>query len=164
MDTLQQLTQVPVAKTGMLIRKPAAEVFAAFVEPQITTKFWFTKSSGRLEPGRQIKWEWEMFGASTQLTVKALEPHKRIVIEWQGYSGPTIVEWRFTPMDAGTFVTIIESGFTGNGDELVRYATTSTQGFTWTLAGLKALLEHGIELNLVRDRFPNGPQHPYPDQ
>ena len=50
MGTLQ-LTQVPVAKTGMLIRKPAAEVFAAFVEPQITTRFWFSKSSGRLEPG-----------------------------------------------------------------------------------------------------------------
>jgi uncharacterized protein YndB with AHSA1/START domain len=164
MDTLQQLTQVPVAKTGMLIRKPAAEVFAAFVEPEITTKFWFTKSSGRLEPGRQIKWEWEMFGASTQLTVKTLEPHRRIAIEWQGYSGPTTVEWRFTPMDAGTFVTITESGFTGTGDELARYATTSTQGFTWTLAGLKALLEHGLQLNLVQDRFPNGPQHPYPDQ
>jgi uncharacterized protein (DUF2249 family) len=28
-------------------------------------------------------------------------------------------------------------------------------GFTMVLAGLKALLEHGIELNLVADHFPN---------
>ena len=28
-------------------------------------------------------------------------------------------------------------------------------GFTIVLAGLKALLEHGIELNLVRDQFPD---------
>jgi uncharacterized protein YndB with AHSA1/START domain len=44
----------------MLIRKPVAEVFEAFVNPDITTKFWFTKSSGRLEAGKQVQWEWEM--------------------------------------------------------------------------------------------------------
>jgi hypothetical protein len=42
--------------------------------------------------------------------------------------------------------------------------SSSTEGFTWTLAGLKALLEHNIRLNLVADRFPNGPHDPYPDQ
>jgi uncharacterized protein YndB with AHSA1/START domain len=163
MATLQ-LTRVPVAKTGMLIRKPAAEVFAAFVEPKITTRFWFSKSSGRLEPGKKIRWDWEMFGAGTDVTVKALEPNRRILIEWDGYSGRTAVEWKFTPMEGGTFVTVIESGFTGEGDEVADNACVSTQGFTWTLAGLKALLEHGIELNLVRDRFPQGPKHPYPDE
>lgn len=40
------LTQAPIAKAEMLIRKPVAEVFEAFVNPEITTKFWFTKSSG----------------------------------------------------------------------------------------------------------------------
>jgi hypothetical protein len=45
MNTLQ-LTQAPVAKAEMLIRKRMAEVFAAFVDPEITTGFWFTKSSG----------------------------------------------------------------------------------------------------------------------
>jgi uncharacterized protein YndB with AHSA1/START domain len=47
-----KLTQVPVSKTGMLIRRPAAEVFEAFVNPEITTKFWVTKSSGSLEAGK----------------------------------------------------------------------------------------------------------------
>jgi len=32
----------------------------------------------------------------------------------------------------------------------------STGGFTIVLAGLKALLEHNIQLNLVADRFPKG--------
>jgi hypothetical protein len=31
------------------------------------------------------------------------------------------------------------------------------------LAGLKAWLEHGVQLNLVADRFPNGPADPYPE-
>lgn len=160
-----QLKKLPVAKTGMLVRRPVADVFAAFIDPQITTQFWFTKSSGRLEPGKQIKWEWEMYGASTQVSVKTVEPHKRILIEWDGYSGRTTVEWKFASQEKGTtFVSITESGWTGDGDELVSYVSDSTQGFTWTLAGLKALLEHNLRLNLVADRFPKGPDEPYPDE
>ena len=139
----------------MLIRKPVAEVFEAFIDPRITSKFWFTQGSGRLELGKQTTWEWEMYGHATQVTPKVIELNKRLVIEWQGYSGPTTVEWTFEPYDYNsTFVNITESGWTGNADELIKYATESSQGFTWVLAGLKALLEHNIQLNLVADRFP----------
>ena len=152
-----QLTQVPISKTGMLIRRPVADVFEAFVNPDITTKFWFTKSSGRLEAGKQIQWEWEMYDISISVTAKAIEPNKRIVIEWPGYSGLSTVEWTFAPQkDGTTFVSITEAGFTGDGDELVKQVTDSTQGFTLVLAGLKALLEHNIRLNLVADRYPKG--------
>ena len=152
-----QLTQAPVAKTGMLIRKPVEDLFEAFVNPDITTKFWFTKGSGRLEVDKQVQWDWEMYDVSAQVTAKTIEPNKRIVIEWPGYSGPTAVEWVFAPQkDDTTFVTITETGFTGDGDELVQQVTASTQGFTLVLAGLKAFLEHNIRLNLVADRFPKG--------
>ena len=152
-----QLTQVPVAKTGMLIRKPVADVFEAFVNPDITTRFWFTKGSGRLAAGQQVQWEWEMYGFSIPVTVKAVEPDERILIEWPGKNGPTTVEWLFKSLEDGsTFVSITNSGFTGDGDELVKQATDSTQGFTLVLAGLKALLEHGVRLNLVADRYPKG--------
>jgi uncharacterized protein YndB with AHSA1/START domain len=156
MDDLQ-LSQAPIMKTGMLIRRPAAEVFEAFVNPDVTTKFWFTKSSGRLAAGKQVQWEWEMYGISIPVTVKALEPSQRIVIEWPGHNGPTTVEWIFKPLEDGTtFVSITNSGFTGDGDSLVRQATDSTQGFSLVLAGLKALLEHNVRLNLVADRYPKG--------
>jgi hypothetical protein len=36
-----------------------------------------------------------------------------------------------------------------------RKTILSTEGFTLVLAGLKALLEHNIILNLVPDRFPD---------
>ena len=159
MDNLQ-LTQVPVSKTGMLIRRKVADVFEAFISPEITTKFWFTKSSGRLETSRQIQWEWEMYNVSALVTVKAIEQNKRILIEWPGYSGPSTVEWIFAPQkDGTTFVSITETGFTGNGDELVKQLADSTQGFTLVLAGLKALLEHNVQLNLVADRYPEGIEH-----
>ena len=156
MDHLQ-LTQVPVTKTGMLIRKPVEEVFEAFINPDVTTKFWFTKSSGRLEEGEQVQWEWEMYNVSVPVSVQTIEPNRRIVTTWPGYSSLTTVEWNFEPQEDGTtFVRITESGFTGNGDELVKQVTSSTGGFSLVLAGLKALLEHNIQLNLVQDRFPRG--------
>jgi uncharacterized protein YndB with AHSA1/START domain len=164
MDNLR-LKQDPVAKTGMLIRKPVADVVEAFVDPGITTKFWFTKSNGRLEIGKRITWEWEMYDASTQINVKVIERNRRIVIDRDGYSGRTQVEWKFAlQTDHATFVSITGSGWTGSGDELVKFATDSTEGFTWRLARLKALLEHNIRLNAVADRFPRGPAEPYPDE
>ena len=91
----------------MLIRRPVADVFETFIDPAVTTKFWFTKSSGRLEAGKQVKWEWEMYEVSTQVTVKVIEPNKRIVIEWLGYSGLATVEWIFASQkDGTTFVSI----------------------------------------------------------
>jgi uncharacterized protein YndB with AHSA1/START domain len=71
-----RLTQVPVARTGMLIRRPVAEVFDAFVDPETITRFWFTRSSGRLEAGKQVQWDWEMYGISIQVSVKAVEPSR----------------------------------------------------------------------------------------
>jgi uncharacterized protein YndB with AHSA1/START domain len=152
-----QIKDEPITRTGMLIRRPVGEVFEAFINPEITTKFWFTKSSGRLEAGRQVQWDWEMYEISVPVTAKAIEPNRRILIEWPGYSGLTTVEWTFAPQSDGTtFVSITESGFTGDGDALVKQVTDSTQGFTLLLAGLKALLEHNIRLDLVADRYPKG--------
>jgi uncharacterized protein YndB with AHSA1/START domain len=152
-----EIRQVPVARTGMLIRRPVADVFEAFVDPDVTTKFWFTRSSGRLEAGKRVQWDWEMYGISIPVTVKAVDPNRRIVIEWPGYGSPSTVEWTFAPQpDGTTFVTITNAGFTGDGDALVKQATDSVQGFSLVLAGLKALLEHDVKLNLVADRFPKG--------
>lgn len=154
---MQQLTHVPVSKTGMLIRKPVGEVFEAFIDPAITSQFWFTKGSARLEASHQVQWEWEMYAVTINVTARVIEPDQRIVIEWPGYSSPTTVEWTFAPQpDGATFVSISETGFSGTGDELLKQVADSTEGFTLVLAGLKALLEHQIRLNLVADRFPKG--------
>jgi uncharacterized protein YndB with AHSA1/START domain len=150
-----ELTTPPMSRTEMLVRKPAAEVFEAIVNPDITAQYWFTRGSGRLEVGKQVRWEWEMYDVSIDVTPRLIEPNERVVIEWPGYSGPTTVEWDLVPQDDDTtFVRITEKGFTGDADDLVRYAVDSTQGFTWMLAGLKALLEHGVRLNLTADAHP----------
>lgn len=149
-------TRPPIGKAELLIRKPASEVFEAFVNPAITTTFWFSKGSGRLEVGQKVRWDWEMFGVGTDVLVKSIEPNRRIVIEWGDPGKTTTVEWVFTARaDGTTLVTVTDTGFKGSGDEIVDQALDSTGGFTLVLAGLKARLEHGIDLNLIRDRFPD---------
>jgi uncharacterized protein YndB with AHSA1/START domain len=144
-----------IAKAEMLIRRPVVEVFEAFINPEITTKFWFTKSSGRLETGKQIRWEWEMYNSGTDVNVKAIEPNKRILVDWMAFGTPTTIEWIFTSRpDNTTFVSIKNNGFQGTEEEIAEQAISSTEGFTFVLAGLKALLENNINLNLIADRFP----------
>jgi uncharacterized protein YndB with AHSA1/START domain len=145
------MKHAPIARAQMLIRKPPAAVFDAFVDPTITSKFWFTRSSGRLEPGTEVTWHWDMYGASAQVAVKSIERDRRILIEW-----PTPVEWLFTRhSDNTTFVTITASGFTGTDAEKVSQAIDSMGGFSLLLAGCKAFLEHGVVLNLVADHNPD---------
>ena len=152
-----ELEKAPVAKSEMLIRRPVAEVFEAFVDPAITSKFWFTKGSGRLEAGKEVQWDWEMYKFSVKVTVKEVEKDKRIVVEWGAYDEPSTIEWVFTARpDNTTFVSITNAGFAGTGDEMVKKALDSTEGFTFVLAGAKVLLEHNVILNLVKDRFPDG--------
>ncbi|GAB2547857.1 SRPBCC family protein [Gracilibacillus alcaliphilus] len=146
------LHQVPVVQAQMLIHRPISEVFEALVDPEITTKFWFTKSSGKLEEGKHITWAWEMFDISDTLYVKTLKKNEEILIEW---SDGTQDRWLFTSKQgSGTVVTIINSGFTGEGDDMVRHAIDSMGGFTMVLCGMKAWLEHQIALNLVLDGKP----------
>lgn len=160
-----RLSEVPIAKAEMLIRKPPAQVFEAFVNPEVTTRFWFTKSTGRLEAGKQITWTWEMYNSSIQVNVKKIEVDRRILIEWGNYGSMTAVEWLFTPYEGDTtYVSITNSGFYGDGDKVVRDALDSKGGFTWVLAGLKALLEHDIELNVILDAFPKGVKSAKSDQ
>ncbi|WP_431211736.1 hypothetical protein ACQ86N_38970 [Puia sp. P3] len=53
-------------------------------------------------------------------------------------------------------MSIVVGGFRGDEVAVRRGIADSVGGFCLVLAGLKAWLEFGVELNLVRDRFPEG--------
>ncbi|HUQ81815.1 MAG TPA: SRPBCC family protein [Gemmatimonadaceae bacterium] len=141
----------------MLIRRPVADVFEAFIDPAITSSFWFTKGSARLDVGKTVEWTWATYGLSIPVTAKAIERDQRILIEWPGYGSATTVQWTFAPFgDDATFVSITESGFVGDGDQVLKAVASSSEGFTLVLAGAKAYLEQGVRLNLIADRYPKG--------
>jgi uncharacterized protein YndB with AHSA1/START domain len=145
----------PVAKAGMLIRSPAEEVFEAFADPAVTARFWFSKGSGRLKPGARVRWDWEMYGAGSDVVVKAVEPGRRILVDWD--EPATEVEWRFEARGPDrTWVEVENRGFHGTAEEQAARALDSTGGFALVLAGAKIWLEHGIEPGFVLDRHPDG--------
>lgn len=140
----------------MLIRRPAAEVFGAFVDPAITTRFWFTRSTGRLAQGAKVTWYWDMYQHQTAVQVVRLVENQEIEILWGAAGGSRLrVQWLFEAYGPdATFVTIRMDGFRGSEAEILKQVSGTVEGFCWVLAGLKTYLEQGIEPHFVADRFP----------
>ena len=133
----------PVAELKVLFRVPASRVFEAFVEPTITTKFWFTHSDGRLETGMNVNWRWEMNDLTVPVKVLEIEQDKKILIEWGEGDNRSTVEWTFTDQaDGTTSVTILNSNFIGSIEEIVAKAIDSQGGFTQMLTKAKSQLEN----------------------
>nr|WP_315032182.1 SRPBCC family protein [uncultured Chryseobacterium sp.] len=137
----------------MLIRKPVEDVFEAFINPEVTTHFWFTKSSGKLEEGKAITWEWGMYGVKNVVNVHQIISGQLIKTVW---GEPSVnVDYEFKKMENGTLVVIKSYGFSQTGEDLLRQINDNTGGFTTVLDGCKAYLEHGINLRLIEDKFPS---------
>lgn len=150
-----RLTHVPIVAAQIGIRRPRPEVFDAFVDPALITRFWIESTTGRLEEGVDLRWTMNSDGAIAEVKVAAVEPGDRIAFDWGADGQYTRVELLFLPWgEDGTLITVTETGLSGSGDELVARAADSTGGFTMVLCSLKALLEHDIELGAVRDRAP----------
>jgi hypothetical protein len=127
----------PTVETQMMIRKPVSSVFEAFMDPAVTTEFWFTKSSGKLQAGKTILCDWEMYEASAVIKVKQIILNHLISLEWG--EPATLLDLHYTSLnDTRSYVEI----------------KNQTGGFTKVLDGLKAYLESGIKRNLVEDKFP----------
>jgi uncharacterized protein YndB with AHSA1/START domain len=143
------------AEAGMLIRKSIEDVFEALVDPEITTQFWFTRSTGRLDREKTVEWTWDMYALTVPVRVTALEYPTRLVMEWGEPGDLSTVEWTLRSIAAkGTFISVVNSGFKGSADEILGMVRNSTEGFALVLAGMKAWLEHEVKLNLVVDRHP----------
>ena len=144
-----------LAKSELGIRKPVKEVFEAFINPDITTKFWFTHSTGKLKEGATLEWKWEMYNLLVPLRVMEVVENKKILIEWGEGIHQSTVKWEFNAVnDQLTFLTITNYNFRKTDEELILQIKDSVKGFTFVLAGLKAWLEHKIQLQLVEDAFP----------
>lgn len=142
-----------IVNCQMLIRKPIDEVFEAFVDPNVTTKFWFTDSTGRLQKGQSVTWHWEMYNATINVNVVDLIENQSIKTTWN--QPENHVDYLFQKMKNGTLVTINSYGYIQKGEELLSVINDNVGGFTTVLDGCKAWLEHGILLNLIEDKFPS---------
>lgn len=137
-----------VARSEMLIRASAQEIFDAFVEPARLKKFWLKKASGPLQLDTPVRWDFLVPGAHEQVETTHLEKGRRVAFNW---SDGKSVDIRLAGFGRGaTRVTVEMTGFRGKAaaDE----AIGATEGFTIVLCDLKALLETGASGGMVRDK------------
>lgn len=140
-------------ETQMLIRCPVAEVYQAFIDPAVTVKFWFSSASGPLQQGHTVEWHWQKYQVSATVEVIQLIENALIQIRWG--EPKSTVNFTFQAIAADqTYVTISNEDITLQGDELIAFIIDSTGGFSTVLDGLKAWMEHRLQLNLVEDKFP----------
>ncbi|MGM7702797.1 SRPBCC family protein [Pseudalkalibacillus sp. Hm43] len=130
--------------TKMKIRKPAREIYEAFVDPVKIGNFWFSSSSERWAEGKTITLKYEEYNAQGDIYVKELRENERIVFEWAGDHTVTIT---FKEDDHDlTVVEVIEEGFKENDDNLIDQLLDNKEGWVYMLSCLKGYVEYGADL------------------
>lgn len=138
----------PIASVEMLIRKPAKDVFNAFVEPRTIEEFWLKSASGPLAKGAIVEWEFMVPDARETVTVTEFIASQVIAFSW---SDGIAVKMEFDPQDENsTRLSVTATGFDGTNG--LSQAVNATEGFTIVLCDLKSLLETGRSGNMVRDK------------
>jgi uncharacterized protein YndB with AHSA1/START domain len=133
-------------KVEIQILKPPAEVFEAIVDPDKMTNYFISKSSGRLEEGKQVIWRFPEFDLEFPVRAGKIKMNSYISFYWEVDGIELLVEITLNPkINNATIVTITEKG--RNNDEAgIKWLQGNTEGWANFLACLKAYLEYGINL------------------
>ena len=134
-------------RTALQILKPAHEVFEAIADPMKMSNYFISKSSGRMEEGRALIWQFPEFDMEIPVRVDKIEKDKYLSYYWDDEDGTALlVEITLTEKNnKATLVTITEKS--RNNDEAgINWLRRNTEGWANFLACLKAYLEYGINL------------------
>lgn len=131
------------AKATLQIQKPVAEVFEAIVDPGIITKYFIGKSSGRLEFGKEIVWEFSDFPGEFPVKVQEVTANESLSFVWD--EGTVVKMVLEEQADNSTVVRVTEGEKQLNEKNLI-WLTDNTSGWANFLDCLKAYLEYGIQL------------------
>lgn len=131
------------SKASIQIQKPGSEVFEGIVNPEIMTKYFISESSGRLEQGKEVIWEFPEFDGKYPLTDIKVETNRLVSFVWDPETVVTI-SLESLP-DKSTLVRVNENGKELNEKNL-KWVLENTGGWANFLACMKAYLEYGIQL------------------
>jgi len=134
-------------KASLKILKPPHEVFEAIVDPAKMSNYFISKSTGRMEEGKTLTWQFPEFDMQFPVRIQKVEPNTFVSYEWDDMDGTsTLVQMTLKPVNENeTFVTITE-GTKDNNEDGINWLRRNTEGWANFLACLKAWLEYGINL------------------
>jgi uncharacterized protein YndB with AHSA1/START domain len=132
----------------MGILKPVHEVFEAIVDPEKMIKYFISKSTGRVEGGKTLKWKWEDFDAEHEIKVIKVEKNKLVSFKWDGSGIECTVIISLEPKsEKQTVVKITEEEWTPDFEGAKR-CMGQVEGWTHFLCCLKAYLEYNVNLRV----------------
>jgi uncharacterized protein YndB with AHSA1/START domain len=133
-------------KTTIQISKPVQEVFEAIVDPAGMSNYFISKSSGRMEEGRQLIWRFPEFDFDFNVRVGKLIPGNYISYYWKMDERELLVEMNLeTAGNNSTVITVTEKSMPSD-EAGIKWLKGNTEGWANFLACLKAWLEYGINL------------------
>ena len=133
-------------KAALQIRKPVNEVFEAIVDPIKMSNYFISKSSGRMEAGRQIKWQFPEFDMEFPIRIGKIVSNKYVSFYWDMDGIELLVEMTLTPKENNSTVVTITEKSRNNDEAGIKWLMGNTEGWANFLACLKAYLEYGINL------------------
>lgn len=128
------------------INKPIEEVFKAFTDNEIISKYFVTSASAPIKAvGDKITWSWGEH--KTDITITEYVENKRVAFTWPGYKVDydTNVFFEFQIVDDKTRVVVTEEGW--RDDEAgINSSLMNNAGWKDMLLCMKAWVLHGIDL------------------
>jgi uncharacterized protein YndB with AHSA1/START domain len=133
-------------KAALQMLKPVSEVFEAIIDPVKMSKYFISKSSGRMEEGKKIMWRFPEFDMEFPVRVGKIEKDKYISFYWDVDGIELLTEMTLTQRaNNSTLVSITEKS-RENDEAGIKWLMGNTEGWANFLACLKAYLEYGINL------------------
>jgi len=128
------------------IQKPAFEVFEAIVNPVLMSNYFISKSSGKMEEGKSLIWNFPEFDADAPVKVGKIIANELITFYWEINGVDVEVTMLLEQTQDGSTVVRITEKEMDNNDAGINWLKGNTEGWANFLACLKAYLEYGINL------------------
>ncbi len=133
-------------KTAIQILKPVPEVFEAIVDPDKLSKYFISKSSGRMVEGMKIMWQFPEFKEEFPIRAGKITRNEYISFYWEIDGIELLVEMSLASLGSSSTVVTITEKSRKNDEAGIKWLQGNTQGWANFLACLKAYLEYGINL------------------
>jgi uncharacterized protein YndB with AHSA1/START domain len=131
------------AKAQISIQKPIDLVFETILDPEQMKNYFISKSSGRMEKGKEIEWEFPEFEGSFPVKIIEVIPTEYISFEWDPHSLVEIYVEQYSK--GNTSIKVTETGYQMDEDGL-KWVIGQTEGWANFLACMKAWLEYKVHL------------------
>ena len=131
---------------AMQIQKPIIEVFEAIVNPDKMSNYFISKSTGKMEEGKELIWNFPEFDFDCPVRIGKIITNEYISYYWQMDNLELFVEMKLTERENNSTLVSITEKSRDNDEAGLKWLSGNSFGWSNFLACLKAYLEYGINL------------------